>query len=423
MFTAATALAQGFGAHYTITVPQPYTSKVYRGAKDPKSTKVGPLVVMNDDPGYKATYDMTSALVASTNTYYVALEDALGSIAPIVQTSEAMGMTYPQAKTVTQFTADQIIKDNSGTFTLGAQATNPLDLATAYATVAASGTRCTPTPVTAVLDQNGQPLKDDKGNLYDTGNHCTPNAIPAGVANTLANMMTGVVSPAGTGRKAIIPGHTIGGKTGTTQGNNEAAFGGILAELRGGRPVLRPRHEPEDEATRGRRRRWRAGADLPRRDGADPGQPARPPVPAGRPGGRGRDQGRRPRRFQQRRQRQLDQRFGRRGRRRWRLPAGTPTRHPTPRRSRPPRLHRRPLPAVRRGTTAGRPPPEPSGVLPQPSWRRTSAATREPSARPATAPVAAPMTLPMSFIPAAPVRVMTSATIAARSASSSCAGR
>ena len=36
---------------------------------------------------------------------------------------------------------------------------------------------------------------------------------------------------------------------------------------------------------------------------------------------------------------------------------------------------------------------------------------------------AAPMTLPMSFMPDAPVRVTTSATIAARSASSSCAGR
>ena len=38
-------------------------------------------------------------------------------------------------------------------------------------------------------------------------------------------------------------------------------------------------------------------------------------------------------------------------------------------------------------------------------------------------PFAAPMTLPMSFMPDAPVRVMTSATIAARSASSSWAGR
>jgi membrane peptidoglycan carboxypeptidase len=222
VFTAAAALSQGFGAHYTISAPQPYTSKVF---KDFKNHRVVPYTLSNDDPGYKDTYDMTSALVASTNTYYVALEDALGSITPGVQTSEAMGMHYDNK--VTQDSADKMIKNQYGAFTLGYNATNPLDLANAYATVAASGTRCDPTPVTAVLDQNGQPLKDAKGALYDTGSHCSPNAIPAGVANTLANMMVGVVSPAGTGRKAIIPGHTIGGKTGTTQGNKTAAFGGI----------------------------------------------------------------------------------------------------------------------------------------------------------------------------------------------------
>jgi membrane peptidoglycan carboxypeptidase len=184
--------------------------------------------VQNDDPNYKATYDMTSALVASTNTYYVALEDALGSIAPVVQTAQAMGMHYTNP--VTQHTAQSLIKTNSGTFTLGAEATNPLDLASAYATVAAGGTRCDPTPVAAVLDQNGQPAKSADGKVYDTADHCAPNAIPAGVANTLANMMVGVVSPAGTGRRAIIPGHTIGGKTGTTQDNLTAAFGGITPD-------------------------------------------------------------------------------------------------------------------------------------------------------------------------------------------------
>jgi membrane peptidoglycan carboxypeptidase len=242
VFTAAAALSAGFGAHYTITAPQPYTSKVFKGYRN---GRLGPLVVPNDDPNYKATYDMTSALVASTNTYYVALEDALGSITPVVQTAQAMGMHFDNKST--QHTAQSWIDSQNGTFTLGPDGTSPLDLATAYATVAASGTRCDPTPVTAILDQNGQPLKDSSGKVVDTGDHCTPNAIAPGVANTLANMMVGVVSPAGTGRKAIIPGHTIGGKTGTTNENRQAAFGGITPDYSVAVQYFDPNTDPKKQ--------------------------------------------------------------------------------------------------------------------------------------------------------------------------------
>jgi membrane peptidoglycan carboxypeptidase len=224
VFTAAAALSQGFGAHYTLNVPQPYTSKVY---KKNGGTSGAPYVVMNDDPGYASTYNMTTGLVASANTYFVGLEDALGSVEGPVKTAEAMGMHFDAAN---QTSAKQYIDGNLGSFTLGSNATSPLDLASAYSTVAASGTHCDPTPVTKITDQNGKPLKDDKGKVIDTGNHCKADALSPQVANTLANMMLGVVSPAGTGRKAIIPGHDIGGKTGTTQSNKSAAFVGITPD-------------------------------------------------------------------------------------------------------------------------------------------------------------------------------------------------
>ena len=226
VFTAAAALAAGFGTHYTITAPQPYTSKVYKGID--KDGKYGPLKVYNDDANYKDTYDMTSGLVASANTYYVALEDAIGSVKPVVETAQALGMHFDNP--VTQHPAETFIKENNGTFTLGPDATSPLDLANSYATIAASGTRCEPTPLVSIVTSAGQPVTKDDGSPVYSGDACTPNAIAPAVANTLANMMTGVITPAGTGRRAQIPGHDIAGKTGTTNDNKTAAFAGMTPD-------------------------------------------------------------------------------------------------------------------------------------------------------------------------------------------------
>jgi len=61
----------------------------------------------------------------------------------------------------------------------------------------------------------------------------------------------------------------------------------------------------------------------------------------------------------------------------------------------------------------------------QPSWRRTSAATAPPSARPLVWPCTAPMTLPIARMPSsrAPVDSIASATRTATSSSPSCSGR
>ncbi|MBW8765174.1 MAG: transglycosylase domain-containing protein [Geodermatophilales bacterium] len=229
VFTATAALSAGFGSNYTINAPQPYTSKVF---KKNGGTRGAPYVVRNDNAGYAATYNMTTGLTASSNTYFVALEDALGSTEGPVTMAKAMGMdfTHPNQLADCQHKCDdfgQYVIDNKlGSFTLGPIATSPLDLANAYATLAARGTRCEATPVTAVLDQHGQPLEDSSGKVLDTGDHCTPDAVAPGVADTLNQMLTQVVED-GTGRKATIPGFQIAGKTGTIQGNKSATFVGM----------------------------------------------------------------------------------------------------------------------------------------------------------------------------------------------------
>ena len=112
---------------------------------------------------------MVEALVRSSNTYFVALEDQLGSVEGPVRMAQRMGLFSLDP------VADQVIADRRGSFTLGAEATSPLALASAYSTLAANGTQCDPTPVTAVLDRTGAAARPAPTGLpLDTG----PTARP-----------------------------------------------------------------------------------------------------------------------------------------------------------------------------------------------------------------------------------------------------
>ncbi|CAB4921815.1 unannotated protein [freshwater metagenome] len=217
LFTAAYALQHGYTASFTQTTSDPYTSTVY---KRDGGTRGVPYTVGNAGH-YPATLDLADALVESSNTFFVGLEDHLGSVAGPVHEAQTLGLA-----SLTDDDAQQIVDGEQGSFTLGPQATSPLDLADAYATVFSGGTRCDATPVTAVLGPDGTPLAGSGGAL-DTGDHCTPGALPAPVAHTLAQVMRGdVESDIGTASRARVSGHDIAGKTGTTQGNVSVAFVG-----------------------------------------------------------------------------------------------------------------------------------------------------------------------------------------------------
>jgi membrane peptidoglycan carboxypeptidase len=141
-----------------------------------------------------------------------------------------------------QYPAETIIAENRGSFTFGTDATSPLDLANSAATLAATGTRCEPTPVTAVLDRTGEPLTVDGRPVFE-GSDCTPDAVPAEVASTMNTMLRKDVEPGfrgQTGARAYVPGHQIAGKTGTNQNRDSVAFIGYTPQYSASVMVFSP---------------------------------------------------------------------------------------------------------------------------------------------------------------------------------------
>ncbi|SFK40804.1 penicillin-binding protein [Geodermatophilus ruber] len=236
VFVAAAALARGYSSYYTLTTSDPYVSRVYRDGSRPYDVE--------NAGRYRATLDLTTALYQSSNTYFLALEDALGSVEEPVRMAESMGLFQFSDPGLPQ----QIIDENRGSFTFGAEATSPLALASAYSTLAAGGTQCDVVPVTAVLDRHGEPARGADGEPLPVGDRCTPEAIPPGVATTLTQILRKDVepgNPGATGTRAYVRGHQIAGKTGTSQDNFSVAFVGYTPEITASVMVLNPKRNED----------------------------------------------------------------------------------------------------------------------------------------------------------------------------------
>jgi membrane peptidoglycan carboxypeptidase len=98
VFVAAAALERGIPPWYVQTTSDPYVSRVYKNGR-------APYVVQNVG-NYPPTLDMTEALIRSSNTYFVALEDELGSVEGPVRTAQRMGLFSLDP------VADQVISEN-----------------------------------------------------------------------------------------------------------------------------------------------------------------------------------------------------------------------------------------------------------------------------------------------------------------------
>ncbi|MFF6981348.1 transglycosylase domain-containing protein [Streptomyces sp. NPDC008343] len=211
-FTAAAALQQGispatsFSTDWKLTLPES-SFKTCDGS--PAGNQLWSL--QNELESEKGTWDMTSALGKSINTYFALLEQKAG-LCETVEMAKKVGYERGDGKEIEARPA----------ITLGSVDSTPLAMASAYATFANRGTYCTPIAVKSVKNARGKALPVPRSK-------CS-RAMSERTADTVNQMLKGVVQD-GTGTRAGLDDRDNAGKTGTTNDRKDAWFVGYTPNL------------------------------------------------------------------------------------------------------------------------------------------------------------------------------------------------
>jgi penicillin-binding protein 1A len=200
-FVLATAINQG--------------ASVYSGFSGPSSlTITDPLCATNGVPWDVHNYadetggymNLLDATAHSVNTIFAQLVDRIGP-RNVVPVAHRMGITSKLQPVCS--------------IVLGTQAVTPLEMTTAYATLAARGVHHVPQAFELVRGPGGATL----GKLQNAGDR----ALPTNVADLVTYALQGVVQR-GTGTAAGF-GRPVAGKTGTAESFQDAWFCGYVPQL------------------------------------------------------------------------------------------------------------------------------------------------------------------------------------------------
>ncbi|MDQ6649944.1 MAG: penicillin-binding protein [Actinomycetota bacterium] len=243
VFTLATALKEGIPLGLRLDAPPRYRSATLN---NPSSGYYS-----NAEAGEGGVFDVPSATWKSVNTYYVQLEERTG-VLDVARTASDLGVRSLFAPKAAPITA----KD--GSFTLGTSDVSPLDMANAYATIAAHGIRCDPLAIVSVTDSQNRPVAVPPAQCR--------RVLSAGIADTISWVLAGVITQ-GTGNPNADIGRPAAGKTGTTEEFRSAWFDGFTPDLASavwlGHPVA-PANNPLRGVTIAGRSWTRIfGGDLP----------------------------------------------------------------------------------------------------------------------------------------------------------------
>jgi membrane peptidoglycan carboxypeptidase len=172
---------------------------------------------------------MWTAFGRSVNTYWVWLEQQVGPQNAVAM-AKRLGITF-RAPGDARLAAESAA--GWGSFTLGVADTTPLDLAEAYATVAAGGVYCQPLPVLSIADPTGKRLP-----AADPACRRAVGADVAAAAVDAARCPVGQQSyhdrcDGGTAPdvSAILGDRPVAGKTGSSERNATETFVGVTPQI------------------------------------------------------------------------------------------------------------------------------------------------------------------------------------------------
>jgi membrane peptidoglycan carboxypeptidase len=231
IFTIVAAMENGFKLDLQIPTVYEYTSIYNVEKKDSCDGKH--WCPKNYDTGISGTFNMWTGLGASVNTYFVPLEELVGAN-KVIDAALRMGIQLRAANDARLAEISKTADPGGqwGQFTLGVSSTTPLDLANAYATLAAGGKHCEPTPVSQIKDRNGKSLDAAKPRCDQVVKPEVAAAAidaarcPVGDQSAL-NRCSGTTARAA-GEAISQP---LAGKTGTTDGDKTATLALITRQL------------------------------------------------------------------------------------------------------------------------------------------------------------------------------------------------
>jgi len=228
VFTLVGALQKGVPLNHTINTVSPYVSPYIIDPKSPAACNGNHYCPVNANPSWmNGPRNMWTGLGRSVNTYWVPLEHEIGA-QNAVNAARQLGIQF-------RAPSDAVLANNAngwGAFTLGVSAATPLDMANAYATLAADGLYCEPLPVLEIWDFNGAKL--------DAANPRCHQAVDPNIARAATDALRCPIGDqsafhqcdgATAANVRDIVGKPTAGKTGTTDGDQTAALIAMTKQL------------------------------------------------------------------------------------------------------------------------------------------------------------------------------------------------